>query len=912
VRHLRFSVLVAVLLAAGCGSTHGTGENADLVDESPDSSAVDESLAPGGLDGGLDAGSLPSHDADTSSDAGTLADASVDAGTDASADAEVDADAGELMCTLESEEQIVWSTPSAPYLFPVTQGSLSGLDLDWRGRAFVRITGVTAGARYSIEVFGGHAIELAVFDHDRSFEQASCIEALAAGTGQIAVCEVVAAHDTIDVTLDALRDSQGFILTIVPALPAQGTEQAPLPITPLEDGSYEAVASTVARSYYEITGLSSGQAYEIIASGESAPISLRVFADAARLGPYDGGTRTEAHAFAAPTARSLFIDVESLSISTKVGISVRPAQGESEGTPQAPVELIGPGPLEGEIGWASSIVPGQDSEHERSDSFYVVTGLSPGAYVVTMIAYPGVELRVFGDDATFHGVATTTRAGVQSWAQGSGRISGDALYVQVRNEGGSGGPIELHVAPAQYLTEGTPDAPIELPLTDLPLSVSAEEHSSSHYAITGLSPGQDYVLRVHEFQPVAMRLAAYDDASLSRIMCTVHWRNTMFRQCNIRPTGDTIYIRANVDRSHPERAIGAAGSFHFIPIEVRSEGTLEHPLPISCTDGYVAGLLGTNGLSFYELKDLEPGKPYLVEVRNNGFITLDVFADESSLRLDGARCTANGEDAMSARCVQTPLDGSLFVRVSGYSGGIQLDLTITPLESSAQGQSAAPLALELGSGPASHLGSVSPERPSYYELTGLKEDIAYVVRLAPLHETIDALFFHRPGFDNNYDWKPVVPGAPLELAVLADSSSPEPNASYFSLQTLAGTGASTDVRIDVIESPLQSEGTRTPVPLTLAELPRTSAVDGTRSTMFELSGLTVGQAYVATLSDASRDTLLFNVYSSGVSLNPPCTGAASDEQLCTFTAESASITVVIGIYDAPHASFTFDLEVSQP
>jgi hypothetical protein len=207
--------LVALLCAAGCSSTHRRGGNPELVDESATDAAVDEQDSGVSMDGGRDAA--------VAMDGG----ATIDGGRDGATDADVDPDdAGEdasiLECTGPLPPVLVVGSAGAPHEVPLVDGGNYGL-LEWNSRAFFRITGATPGEHYTVTAEGDVGLVLAVFEDDDTFTQASCIEQTVndESSGR-AVCDVIAARDVIDVTLDALDKNRPFTMRYTQAREPEG------------------------------------------------------------------------------------------------------------------------------------------------------------------------------------------------------------------------------------------------------------------------------------------------------------------------------------------------------------------------------------------------------------------------------------------------------------------------------------------------------------------------------------------------------------------------------------------------------------------------------------------------------------------------------------------------------------------
>jgi hypothetical protein len=246
---------------------------------------------------------------------------------------------------------------------------------------------------------------------------------------------------------------------------------------------------------------------------------------------------------------------------------------------------------------------------------------------------------------------------------------------------------------------------------------------------------------------------------------------------------------------------------------------------------------------------------------------------------------------------------SLFVQVQGIGADREIELRMSALPSTSEGQVGSPIAIDVANvatGAGVHDGQVSPDRPSYYQLVNLEQDVAYLVRVTSVHEQLGMLLFRTPFLDTSYDDGVVTPGQPFEVAIASDPASGYATSAFFTLEQLAGSESPSDLHIEVIESPIQSEGVLTPVPLTLGT-PHQSVVDGARASYYELSGLTPGTPYMATMTNVP--VLLDVEVSTGGYALPSCMWTAA-ERVCTFYASYPTIKLRARAMDVPSATFT--------
>jgi hypothetical protein len=893
-------------VAAGCTFTHHGSEEGPEMPEIIDGSAPDSGHA---QDGSLEAGPGPGADAGSDSGVPAGSDAGHESDTGPRSDGSVDGDAAvdeeSFVCSNALPERSSLGTPEEPYLIALADAPLIGT-LAWRGRAFLRFTGVTLGKRYTIWIEPERGIELAVFAADQTFLRASCVETSYVPSRTVAACDVVAQHDTIDVSLDAIVIDQYFSLKIAPALEPEGTVAAPVPVALAGDEARVSVASTVAPSYYELTGLASGQTYEVSAGGAAESVVLSVFADASFEGAHDSHTDRDAHAYGTAVGGSLFIKLEAPNAGAYVDLVVAPTSGMGQGTLLTPIALAAPN-ASIELGWAYAAEPALDPLHNRSESYAVLTGVSPGPHVVTLRGQPGNRLSVYGD--SYANTPTNAAAFVGDTAAAGTRTTTGLIYVKVSNEAGPGGPVELEVGAPLFVAEGTSDAPVQLDIGELPAMVRTEPGIHSFYAISGFTPGETYHFSMSGSQRPL--IALYDgDAAFASPACTVRGLYGTPPHCGLTVTSTTIYVRVMTDPLFSSSSVGAEASIDVTRVVAQTEGTAFNPIRLDCLDHAYTGTIGQAALTTYELTNLEEGRAYLVEVVAESRIELSLYSGEGSSVLSADVCKSEGDELMPARCTQTAVDGSVFVMVQGNALGSAFELRVTPTDGVREGALGAPRVLDVASAPFGHLGHATPGQPSYYELANMTPDRVYILRVASAREPVTIALHHSDAFDSEYGAAQASLGSPLELALLADSLTDSQTSVFFSAR-LIDAGDGSDLHFDVFESPEQSEGVGTPLVLDDADFPHDGTVDNVRASNYEVGGLTPGEDYTLTISNASRGTPNLTIYSQGNWVPTQCEGNAATAQACTFTTEGATIYVVLSFLDVPSASYTLDFQPAE-
>lgn len=902
---MKIPALFAALVALGCSSTHRT----ESTSAAPDA-RVDERA----LDGGpLDASAHPnaSHSPDAAvvvedRDAGLLmADAAVED------DAALDASAG--LCTGEpAQATAALGSAQSPLELALAALPFEGA-IDWRGRAFLRITGVTPGTRYAVSASAASELVLTAFNDDMTFGQAACASGAEGSYGTARVCFVTATRDSIDVAIDAVHRSATFELSVRPAFHAEGTIAAPVQIA-LADLPYALETTSEEPSLYEITGLVSAEPYVVALRDAQSIVSLRVFEGSTFEGTPDQQQSSSPRAIGTPEGTSLFLAVRALGAGTTAQLTVEPATRTSEGSAAAPIQIpAGALPYRGEVGWGYSVKPLPPPQNAGADSFYAITGLAQGAYIVSIggVVEP-VRLYLYQDDSSFSYADSLgwTYASEGVTGQVERRIAGSVLYLKVRNEGGGGTPFTLGLEPAALTSVGTEAAPVEVGYAELPLNSEVEPGVDSYYAITGLTPGQTYRADVTGVTAAPVGVSLYSDLSgdFTGLTCELQVQtNSAGPTCNIVASGSTIHVRARVFGHTANSMLGSVFALSLEPTTEQPLGTPEEPVVVECPSGTYSSRLGTNGLSYYEITGLEPSVAYLVEVDPaRDYASIDVFSGGMSDPFYAPDpCTNHGDArAFPARCVATSATGSLFVRVTGYAWGEPLEISVRRALSGSEGTKSAPVMLALAE---PYRGHVSGASPSFYAFTGVTPGTAYIARVAPVEEKVAVTLIAGGGFDNAFvvGTPQVTAGQPLEQVFVATSTT-----AYLIAALPVGSDGLSDVEVELIEAPHQSEGVLEPLPLTLAELPRAGSVDGARVSRYVLTALTPGEPYLATLSNVSAQQVTLDVNEAdNPSLDKSCPfdAQAASVHRCTFTPQGDTVTIEVRLTGGTSSSFDMDV-----
>jgi len=772
---MRFNLAIVALVAIGCGSTHRDEEMGPQVGGDGDGGSQDGGLLDASPDG-LDAGSTP--DADSGSDerdAGhegdsghPLGDAAVedDAGDDPGQDASVGMCTGDL-----TEEPATFGTAEHPIELAASEVTFEG-EIDWRGRAFARITGLTPGTRYVITADAAANPVLSAFTDDTTFTEAACISGDQPVERDL-LCLVTATGTSIDVAIDAVDVATAFTITIRAAYPSEGTSAAPVQIA-ASALPYDLEVNSEATNFYEITGLTPSVPYVVSTLAAADVVFLDVYEDGAIAGSATDQQRSShARAIGTPVGTSLFVAVRAWGPGTTAELDVRPATHAAEGATGAPIQIASSAlPFDGEVGWAYNTTPHPipTTQSGGSVSFYEITGLTPGMYELTLDDATAPVVGLLEDDdygmLPYSHLPYWVHADENIPARIAMRVTGSTLRVSVQNQGGDGTGFSLDLKPGGRASVGTAGAPIEIPSTTLPFSGEIEPNNYSYYEITGLTPGQSYLARVTNVTEAAVGIFFTD--GLRSQPCEIQAQSgTSGLTCTIVPDRTTARVQARVFGYGRTAVVGSVFTLSLEPISEQSLGTPEAAVVVDCPSGTYTSEVGTNGYSYYEITGLEAGVAYLVEATQPGADEALVYVFPGGVErpfYSSPYCMSYG---YPARCVSTSAEGSLFVQVIGYLRGQPVELKWRRAAMGSEGTEETPLAL----GPADfpYAGQVSGASPSFYAISGLVPGMEYVVRVTPVEEQLEVHAYSSVSFENADEVAvgTVVPGEPFVRTLTA-------------------------------------------------------------------------------------------------------------------------------------------------
>jgi hypothetical protein len=748
------SVFLMAVSIQGCRPRHHADD--DGGSQQPDASQPDDGSTP--YDGGdtPDAGAPDAQlpDGQTPDDAGHPepdADMPMDAGHEPDAQNPEDAgppDGGGAIDECGEAERHVLGSASSPVEVPLASMPFEEI-VDRRGLAFLRVTGLTIGEEYWVELIGPRLIQLFLSETGTGFTEAICQGAYVGSTPDYVQCSFAATASSIDVAIDAFDDTAPFTLDVRPLVGPDGTGAASRQLV-LDDFPY--VSPTTFQGVYELSGLTPGQEYSVTVTSLDAPISVVVYPTRGGVPSFYKAGTLKARGYGTPPATTMLVTVQGRPTEATFEIDVTPSTYVSEGTIAAPIAIDEASelPYEGSIGSGRMFF--RPPTVVRAESVYAIEGLEPGGYSVKLSGPDGTLLGVFGDDATFNTstMYCSASASLDGLAECGARITGTTLYVKVYN-GESGTPFTLELGELPFVNEGTPDAPIPVASSALPLQGEFEARGTSEYEITGLTAGQEYLASFADVND-AIAFAAISEGGSE--LCRIH-SLTEPTLCRVTPSSATLTVSVGLyEPLRPGYAVGSRFALDLQPYVNEGEGTAEEPLVIACSGPAIEARLPALGASFYEVTGIAPGVPYIVEVRGVASVGMLTVAPGQSAEPFGTDYCADVYPGESARCVVTSEEDRIFVRVAA-SLPQTFELSVRPLASGSEGSVASPVELTLDDQPYS--GTVASAARGYYAITGLTPGASYLIGFQGALEDVFIETFAEAAFETSLNWSSAEP-----------------------------------------------------------------------------------------------------------------------------------------------------------
>jgi hypothetical protein len=770
-------------------------------------------------------------------DAGLAANPDPDAGgTGRDSGATVDRDPA-IACAARKPSVSVGSRTvprDAPLLdFPISA------QVDTQQPSYFRVSGLTVGTTYDFVLHGSETLTLFVFGDDAAFNSAFCSRsAFPAAYPYTAPCVITATDEDMLIAVLAAERTESFSIDVTPTAPAEpppnseGKFVSPIVLAASllpyagqvggdEDGD--------SMSIYEITGLSPFQRYAVSVSSPRQNVYALIADNDADPIWLDHGLP----AIGRPTGDSLLVVVTSDDAAgSRFTLDVAVPTHVSEGTKDAPLEIQYPADLahDGEVGWASA------GEGLGAVSFYVVTGLDPGGYVVELASDVDARVVTFGDGSTFTQSYDSTAICVAESSPNLmgrcfSRITGNALYIAVVGAGdGLGGAITLDIEPASLTSEGVPNAPVAVALSSFPRASEVEKGTRSFYEVTGLTAGEVYTVSTADSDEPLI-LSVYADATRQDLLSVpsnepVREQNPDNHYSVVAP-GDSLFIEVSSSGLGFLRYIGTSFVLDVAKSTVGSEGTEAQPIELRCAGSPYVGRVDIAGPSHYRFTNLRPDAFYTLVAEG-----VDASVGVVAGAAPGTFCAPEATSGCSTQSTGTALDVVVYANMVGTT--FELSLHDGALLS--EGTSDAPLALDPTSSP--HAGSVGPDEPSYYAIAGTDPNKAYVIEVisdsAPMRGIVAGVdTYLRAEF-----------GKPARIALTG--ADPE------IVTILPGWGPAR-FRIEVSEV-ISATTEANPLSLLVSALPHDAEASATDSMFYSITGLDPQTTYFASLSNIEGGT----------------------------------------------------------
>lgn len=343
---------------------------------------------------------------------------------------------------------------------------------------------------------------------------------------------------TTDTTGYASLDPPDVSVTNVDNEPGnEGTPGAPLDLTGTTP--YGGTVAASSSSYYTVTGLAPNTSYFVTLSSLVNPAIFEAYSDAGYssllcTGNQNSGDSRPKSCYATSNGSGeLYIKVTNssgtLGSTYQIDVQLPPA---NEGTSGAPIDLTGllPYPA-GQVGAASS-------------SYYVVTGLTPGAdqYVRLTNLTQNIDLFVYSDSGFSTQLCSSSASTIAEACVATVPGSGN-LYFRAQNVSGQPGATYTVDVIDPPVAEGTAGSPVDI--TGMLPYGGTMVSPGSFYRITGLTPGTVYTVSMTEMTSGGS-LRVYSDAGFSTLECSSNGAVNLPESCQAtaNPSG-ILYVNAD-------------------------------------------------------------------------------------------------------------------------------------------------------------------------------------------------------------------------------------------------------------------------------------------------------------------------------------------------------------------------------
>jgi len=478
--------------------------------------------------------------------------------------------------------------------------------------------------------------------------------------------------------------------------------------------------------------------------------------------------------------------------------------------------------------------------------------------------------------------------------------------------------------------EGSPTTPVALDAnTQLPYSKIAPADLNGYYQITGLTAGNEYRVNLQLAVDASASLFVYQDLYSSLACRSVRYTSSLGNDasCFLTTANSSVWVRVEgvvegeftlgvTDNGQPGRVYSSQGA-----IGNELELTLGETL-LNATVDYTA--------SFYHIGNLIAGQQYRVYMNFIDTDNVDLYVyDDSAYSSIACSSTKPKSEFGSSKesCIASASgSGELWVKVDGsvahqYLGATYF-LTVNQYYPN-EGTSGEPILLDASATNPLHRGSV--DTLSYYKLSDLSANTSYIVDLTNLDSSGNAsltgfqLHLNRPGESSFFSSAcntddVVITSVSSAQCIIHTNANGDMNIRVESEYEF--TGLAFDISASI--SPVQPEGTdAAPIALAIgtAGLPHAGSIGGAAS-YYELTGLTPGEAYTMTLSNAAFGNALYT-FTDLADLGDFTKSACKDiyyesgDAVCTSRAASTSMWIMVDNNSAvTYASYSLNAVLS--
>jgi len=460
--------------------------------------------------------------------------------------------------------------------------------------------------------------------------------------------------------------------------------------------------------------------------------------------------------------------------------------------------------------------------------------------------------------------------------------------------------------------EGSPTTPVALDAsTQLPYSKIAPADLNGYYQITGLTAGNEYRVTLQLAADASASLFVYQDLYSSLACRSVRYTSSLGNDasCFLTAANTSIWVRVEgvvegeftlgiTDNGLPGRVYSSQGA-----IGNETEINLGETL-LNATVDYTA--------SYYHIGNLIAGQQYRVYMEFIDTDNVDLYVyDDSAYSSIACSSTKPKSDFGSSKesCIASASgSGELWIKVDGSVAhqylGASYFLRVNQYYPN-EGTSGEPVVLDASATNPLHRGSV--DTLSYYKLNDLNPNTSYVVDLTNLDSSGSTsltgfeLHLNRPGessFFNSACSTEDVLIEPVSSARCIIHTNANGDINIRVESDYEFTGLAYDISASI--SPVQPEGTSvTPIALAIgtADLPHAGSIGGAAS-YYELTGLTPGEAYTITLSNAAFGNALYT-FTDFADIGDFTKSACKDvyyesgDAVCTSRAASTSMWIMV-------------------